>query len=43
MESNNQLKPTIGAAYQLLKQNNYYYYFKKVVLLFFELLSYVLF
>jgi hypothetical protein len=43
MESNNQLKPTIGSAYQLLKQNNYYYYFKKVVLLFFELLSYVIF
>lgn len=43
MESNNQLKPIIGSAHQLLKQNNYYYYFKKVVLLFFELLSYVLF
>lgn len=43
MESNHQLKPVIGSAYQLLKQNNYYYYFKKGVLIFFELLSYVMF
>lgn len=42
MESNNQLKPTIGSAYQLLKQNNYYYYIKKGVLLFFEILNYLL-
>ncbi|MBC8883331.1 hypothetical protein H9X57_07530 [Flavobacterium piscinae] len=43
MESNFQLKSSIGSAHTLLKQNNYYYYFKKGLLLLFELLSYVLF
>ncbi len=43
MESNHPLKPIIGSAYQLLKQNNYYYYFKKIILLLFEVLSYLLF
>lgn len=42
MESNHPLKPMIGSAYQLLKQNNYYYYIKKGVLLFFEILNYLL-
>jgi hypothetical protein len=42
METNHDIKPIIGSAYQLLQQNNYYYYFKKVLLLFFELLNYLI-